>query len=297
MRRVALVLCLVSAFVTGMLTSPAGATFPGGNGRIVFYVEPDARGPASVATMEPDGTNRLRLAKAGRNRYPSWSADGTKIAYTRARLGLYTMNSDGTGKTLVVERTRRHDSMDHPSWSPDGTRLAFAAYARADGGNHIFVVNADGTGLVKIDTPKYGYPAYPDWSPDGSRIAFVFFLPKDVRIMTMDPDGSNPYDVTRGSYVSWSPDGSRIMFVGSRQDDVFIANADGSGRVRIADTAGIIESWPVLSPDGTMIAYSRWTVEGSRQVDIWMMKADGSSPVQVTDTPRRDEFAPSWQAT
>ena len=56
---------------------------------------------------------------------PSWSPDGTKIAFTSHmddNREIYIMNADGSNQTRL---TNEPTGDFYPSWSPDGTRIAF----------------------------------------------------------------------------------------------------------------------------------------------------------------------------
>lgn len=54
---------------------------------------------------------------------PTWSPDGTRIAFTSTRDGnalIYVMKADGTGQTNISNDPAADDS---PALSPDGTTL------------------------------------------------------------------------------------------------------------------------------------------------------------------------------
>ena len=57
--------------------------------------------------MDPDGGNLSRLTNAsGVNRYPAWTPDGKRIAFTSNRDGtdeVHIMNVDGSGVTRLTK--------------------------------------------------------------------------------------------------------------------------------------------------------------------------------------------------
>jgi Tol biopolymer transport system component len=112
-------------------------------------------------------------------------------------------------------------------------------------------------------------------------------------IYVMDPDGSNPVQLTSGVGDEidpvWSPDGTKIAFeawipVGNDGNrEIFVMNADGSNQVNITTWPFGDDREPTWSPDGTRIAYTSNGDNGTSQ-DLVVMNADGSDPVYLTDS-------------
>jgi len=164
--RIALVMAMSGVAV--LVPSTAGATLPGGNGRIAFASERD--GNFEIYMMNPDGTGLVRLTNHPSNDFnPSWSPDGTKIAFASDRgdgdYDVYVMNSDGGGLTQLTD-----DPADDatPDWSPDGTEIVFeSARGSALDNEDVYKMDADGSNETQLtDDPEAdGSPAF---SPDGT---------------------------------------------------------------------------------------------------------------------------------
>ena len=297
----------VAALMTVVgLAAPAEATFPGGNGKIAYH--DFAQDPLQIYTIEPDGSSPTQITSGPRNSIePAWSADGSTIAFTRAREffkgtpALVTMNADGTARTVIFRPSGKRRALFSPSWSPDGSQIVFCMFG--DQGSRLFVINADGSGLTKITRGNHN-DSSPSWSPDGTAIAFSTYKHQHNFLMTMDIDGSDrTVLVARGQNdePDWSPDGSQIVFsrnIGRGRNDVVVINADGTGKTRLTDTPRRWEWTPVFSPDGLRIAFLRGrSGKYFSPSDIFTIAADGTDEQQLTDTSRIDEFGLNWQAT
>jgi TolB protein len=197
--------------------------------KIAFYAYEDST-TRSINVMDIDGGNRTRLTnEAGaRDSGPTWSSDGSSIAFSRERNGeyhLWVMDADGTNQ-------RRLGDLEGlaPRWSPDGSLLAFSAYPQKE----IFVANADGTSARRL-TENDVEDMWPSWSPDGAQIAYMSGEQKHHQIWVMNADGSGARRLTFNQYDDWrprwSPDGSKIVFNSFRNDIVglYVMNPDGSG--------------------------------------------------------------------
>ena len=198
-------------------------------------------------------TDRIRSRsrtnhKVGHAARPTWSPDGTKIAFGRGG-EIWIMNTDGTQRTSITADV--YPVAEHPAWSPDGTRIAFTGTVIQ---SDIYTIRPDGTGLVNVtDTPEPSEDS-PDWSPDGSRLAFTFIRgPGEVHVS--NADGTSRSSVAVGWLPAWSPDGTRIAFDFLRQ--TYAVNLDGSQLAFVRD--GSYPDWQPIRRAPRREALQEWT--------------------------------------
>jgi Tol biopolymer transport system component len=268
--------------------SAADATPQGPNGRIVFALN-DGSGGAELYSVNADGSAMRRLTWSPQvEQAPSWSPDGTRIAYESSLGGnfhVWVMNADGSSQTELTSGTQDMD----PAWSPDGTQIAFAR--PSSNGWNLFVMNADGSGLRRVSDVFGNDPA---WSPDGRRLAYVG--PDGIGVVGID--GFDPHRISAlGTFAagpSWSPDGTRIVFsrnnAGGYPGELFVANADGSGEQQLTSD-GYANAHPAWSPDGTEIVFQR-TATPPFGSTLWAIGADGRGLRQIASS--GGAIGPDW---
>jgi len=172
------------------------------------------RTEADIWIMDADGGNKKQLTTDGDARLPQWQPHGDRIAYLADRSGnreIWTMQSDGTGKTQV---TFSEGSVSGYSWSPDGTRIAYVV-ASPPGTLpefSLWVIDSDGSDSEQLTTGNRDRS--PIWSPDGTRIAFRSES-RDRALWVMKSDGSGlaPLGPDNPAFMmhQWSPDGRTIV--------------------------------------------------------------------------------------
>jgi Tol biopolymer transport system component len=248
------------------------------SGRIAFDNHDD------VWTIDADGMDLQQLTHSPAPEFdPSWSPDGTRIAYRSERNGeseIWIMNADGT------EQRRLTDGFA-PAWSPDGSLIAFAGPSGTSG--IITVIRPDGTGLRQLPHTEGG--EYPSWSPDGTRIAFNSNLTGDHVMYIAQADGSKVVDLSsvgEGWQVDWSPDGRSILFTSHRDHtdnytDVYVMRPDGSDVRRLTHQRAYTPAW---SPEGEHIVFSA--------PGLFVMNPDGTGVTSLPTDQSGETSLPDW---
>lgn len=247
-----------------------------------------------------------RPVASGRMDYsaPRWSPSGDRLSYVSAAEGspqIYVRWMD-TGDTALV--TNLTAAPRHVSWSPDGTMLAF-----------VMDVPLPTEPLV---TTKLVPPKDAQWSEPFKVIEAArfrrdgegFFDPRRAHIFVVPADGGAPRQLTAGDFdhdgpLSWSPDGTSIYFAANRhpnweletiEADVFSVALDGT-LSQLTDAPGS-ESAPVVSPDGTQIAFLKTDNSGLAYAlaRLMVMPVAGGEPAGITTGFNRDIESPVWAA-
>jgi Tol biopolymer transport system component len=136
--------------------SPDGTT-------VLFVGSGDAYYHIYSVTIDGQGLQQL-TDTSGFDFDPSWSPDGSRIAFAsirdhRSDANLYMMNADGTEVGQITDFTGA--LVEHPIWSPDGRFLAFASDHQ--GNMDIYVMNTDGNSQVSQLTDLPSYDSRPCW--------------------------------------------------------------------------------------------------------------------------------------
>ncbi len=222
------------------------------------------------------GLTRRLTGHAAEDHTPSWSPDGTQVAFYSFRSAeggpdIYLLNvAEGISKRL----THRGRSW-RPAWSPDGRRFALM-----DGFDMIYVMDADGSNAHPLAT---GFS--PAWSPDSQRLLYYMTQRDSLNsdIYMVNADGSNPrnlsLDPANDWDPAWSPDGTRIAFSSARSGnaEIYVMRlCDSDDRACLPDVRQLTfhpaaDETPAWSPDGRFIAFAS---ERDGRTQIYIVEAD-----------------------
>jgi Tol biopolymer transport system component/imidazolonepropionase-like amidohydrolase len=159
-------------------------------------------------------------------RQPSWSPDGSTIAFQAYRDGtwrIWTIAADGTGAKAVTEGP--FDDRE-PHWSPDGASIAFSSDRS---GNYDVWTLTLATGQLRQITTDTGNDFFPAWSPNGREIAFVSTRTSAPGVYAASLGGAERLVAAAAGTLgapSWSPDGARVLYSAIR---------GGVGRLMLGD--------------------------------------------------------------
>lgn len=303
-------LIVIAGVALLLVTQPAAATFPGDNGRILYFRL--GGGAPFTRTMLPDGNEIRRVDLPNDTYWARWSPDGSKIVYAEQGIGepgrIAILDTGSNTHTEVLDTDEvpgDAEAFGAPTFSPDGTRLAICVYG-GDPYARIFTVGVDGSDLTLISGSRS--LCNPDWSST-DRIVAVTPQGTPLRIFTMDPDGTAvvrvavlPPDKHEHLSIevtaSWSPDGSLIAFnskSGLLRSDIWIMEEDGSDLRNRTQTPLRWERTPVFAPEGTSLV--AWTTgkDLGGQADLILLGVNGGR-TRLTDTPGASEIPADWQA-
>lgn len=281
-----------------------------------------------IAIQGIDGCDRTRVTTNDWNDVsPSWSPDGSRIAFVSAREGgyqgsrvhrVFTIATDGSDERPLAPEIRAQTSP--PVWSPDGSRVALV-------GEEEEIVT-----LPWLDTYYSSKPPIPKEAENWRLIReAVYVANADGSFVTKLAWGSEPgtapgtrtgnwslqFPEEEVTHFQWAPDSERLAFVArtyGEPDRLFIANPDSGEMWQILDLSTIDEAQEFYRNHPytySSIQGIAWSLDGSQislevagsqlrgdtvypDSGVFALAADGSSPPLLMAERDSAEIYVSW---
>jgi Tol biopolymer transport system component len=184
----------------------------------IFVIDVDFGDPNNIVVSPPRNLSN----DAGEDDYATWSPDGSELAFSSDRAGvwdIYLMDPNGGN---VRALTTNNGDNESPVWSPDGTQIAFESNRLRPLGPDVL---PGSTQLPGSDSTEVA----PNW---------------DVYVMDADGTGIIPFTKSPASdrYPTWSPDGKQIVFASDRDGDYDLYLVDVADRKKVVAVTDTVEN-------------------------------------------------------
>jgi Tol biopolymer transport system component len=191
-----------------------------------------------IWVMNANGTNRHRVVRGnGDALFPSWSTDGTKIAYTdlarpRARQhDIFVVRTNGTGLKRLAGAAADEAQ---PAWAPDDSAIAYVR------GGSVWMMRTDGTRQRLLVANAFS----PAWSPGATTLAFVRGGDRWIVKRSGTDAKRVVHEPARQISVTWSPDGRWLVTAPIDRGDLVLIRANGSTTQPLTHEPGYFHAWP-----------------------------------------------------
>lgn len=263
----------------------------------------DDRRKSNLWIINTDGTRHRPLTSGNANNFsPRWSPDGNKLLYASTESSsteLYIRWMDTGHAAKITNLTHSPGGL---SWSPDGSMIAFTMF------------------VPKENQPLVSLPGKPDgaeWANPAKVIDKLKYRADGAgyledgytHVFVVPAEGGTPRQITSGEFnhggtPQWTPDGGHLIISANRHEnwryepnnsEVYKVSVSDGTITALTDRKGP-DSNPVLSPDGSQIAYTGYDeqYEGYQVSKLYVMNSDGSDSRLISGNLDRNVGNVQW---
>ena len=274
-----------------------------------FQAQQDPSGQGSLGQGSPERGSQgsIQAEPLGLSEYytwPTWSADGTKLAASRV---VVKENTTEISIQVIDARTGRSETVfenqelgliaegtpHYIYWAPSGDSLSFLSTSPT--GLSLFVWDGiPGNPASAIDR---GAPLYYQWSKDASIMALHIGLDVSLAAPPVAGGSRQTFEASGGFRVpAISPDGANLAYVTDSGGEMglYVAPINDLGQARKVIDVGALTSF-LWSPDGTQLAVADQFNPRAALYDRLMLVPVGSGLVTTLTT--EDVLAFFWAPT
>jgi serine/threonine protein kinase len=285
---------------TGDDTQP---TFSPDGKRIAFR---SSREGGGIFIMTETGESPKKLIDFGFN--PSWSPDGKEICCTENSVETYS-RTQTLSKMWIVNATTGESRVltegdaVQSKWSPHNKRIAYWGMHKGTQ-RDIWTISIQGGDALQV-TDDASIDYNPVWSPDGKYLYFISNRKGTFSLWRVAIDETSgktsaepelvPLPSARSSHISFSSDGKHLAFVQTTPNqNAYRLNFDAateklSGQPIAITHGSTAVGSPVISPDGTLLAFTGSAAE----LELYVLKIGESLANQITEN-SGNNLIPRW---
>ena len=245
--------------------------------------------PLNAAGDAPAGPERILSKGQVIDRYPAFSPDGRRIAFSSDRLGpmeIWIFDLD-TEKQKPLRLPGEDLGANLVYWSPDSRNVAIT---RSVGGGlqSVWLAAADGSQAEELVPPTRALLGGP-FSPDGKSVLYSARVDENTQLFAVDLATRQARQLTSSPWdtlgADWSPDGRSVAVVSNQGGAVQVWRMPASGGETEPLTSGDERvRHAFYSPDG------RWVYFQPSHRNIWRVPATGGEVQQITKFPESGLF-------
>lgn len=191
----------------------------------------------------------LTITAESEAHYPTWSPDGTRVAYTQydeAQEDWFIYIAQ-IGSTTPPQRIRKGE---WPNWGSHGLLALTTCGGENDCGIHIY--DPTRGRLRRVTASRQDRAAA--WSPSGDEIAYLsdIGLSTNLYVAHVTAESATVRQITRNLFIdvmpAWSPDGQRIAYITNHDDDwaIYTIHPQGGQEKRIGTLGAESADWQRL---------------------------------------------------
>ncbi|MGH9603269.1 MAG: protein kinase domain-containing protein, partial [Terriglobales bacterium] len=245
--------------------------------------------PLQAGGGAPSGPEQPLTRGQVLDRYPAFSPDGKRVAYSSNRLGPQEawILEIASGHLQKLPVPPGYQNVSLPYWSPDGRKIAMTPIS-ADGKRSLWLVALDGSEATELIPPTKDLLGS-QTSPDGRRMLYEARIGEHLQLFEVDlatrqtrQITSSPFDKWSGQ---WSPDGRWVLYASTADGTMQIWRMPAGGGKEEQLTFGHERvRHASYSPDG------KWIYVQPSHRNIYRIPASGGAMQQVTKFPESGLF-------